>query len=100
MGDWYLNVVIDHVHAPLKAHEGDNSAVGLDPGQINTFTASDGSVLPSRHYRSLETDIKKAQKNGHKRQAKRLHRKVRRRRQDAQNKYCRNIVNTYQLIYV
>ena len=29
-----------------------------------------------------------------------MHRKVKRRRQDARNKYCRNIVNTYQHIYV
>ena len=100
LGDWYLNVVVDKVEAQLAPLRGGNSSIGLDPGQIETFTASDGSKLRSRRYRDSEDKIKLAQKRAHQQQAKYLHRKVRRQRKDDQQKFARNLVNNYNRIWI
>lgn len=66
-----------------------------------TATTSDGDSLASgRYYRSLEGKIAQAQRRGHTRQAKRLHRRAARRRRDALHKFSRCIVNQYHLIAV
>lgn len=94
-GDWYLNVVVDTVEAQLVPHFGEDSAIGLDPGQVNAMTGSDGRILRSRRYRDMEPKIAQAQRRGHKKQAKRLSRKARRQRQDDRNKFNRGVVNDY-----
>jgi putative transposase len=48
----------------------------------------------------LESKIAQAQRRGHRRQAKRLHRRATRRRQDALHKFSRAIVNRYQNIFM
>ena len=100
LGDWYLNVVIDKVEVQLAPLMGQNSSVGIDPGQITAMTASDGSTLRSRRYRDIELKMQKAQKNGHKKQSKRLHRKAKRQRQDDRHKFCRSIINNHALVSV
>ena len=100
VGDWYLNVVVDKVEAQLVPLLGEDSSLGLDPGQINALTGSDGRVLRSRRYREMEPAIQQAQKRGHKKQAKRLHRKARRQRDDDQNKFDRSAVNDVARIWV
>ena len=100
LGDWYLNVVVDKVEAPLAPLLGDDSSVGYDPGFKAALTGSDGSILATGFYRELEPKIAQAQSTGHKRQAKRLARQVRRRRLDARNKFCRQVVDTYARIWV
>ena len=58
-------------------------AVGLDLGLKETVATSDGDKLQAGHfYRSIERKILSAQRRGHKRQAKRLHRTAARRRKD------------------
>jgi putative transposase len=75
--------------------------VGLDLGSKDTVATSDGEKLEAAHfYRSIEQKIATAQRRGHKRQAKRLHRTAARRRKDALHKFSRKIVNTYQTIVV
>ncbi len=54
----------------------------------------------SRFYRAIEHRIAQAQRRGHRRQAKRLHRQAARRRQDALHKFSRRIVDGYQNIVV
>ena len=92
VGDWYLNVVVDRVELPLAAVYGVESSIGLDPGQKVAMTGSDGShyimndngeiepnVIPelrSKRYTEMESDIQQAQRRGHRRKAKRLHRKA------------------------
>ena len=100
VGDWYLNVVVDKVEAQILPHFGRDSSIGLDPGQIDTFTTSDGSKLRSRRYRDSEEKIKLAQKRAHKKQAKCLHRKVKRQRKDDQQKFARELVNSYNRIWI
>jgi len=76
-------------------------AVGLDLGLRETVATSGGDKLEAGHfYRSVEQKIANAQRRGHKRQAKRLHRTVARRRKDALHRFSRTIVNTYQTIYI
>lgn len=96
-GDWYLCVPVTMVvEAQPAAHE----AVGIDLGCKDAAVTSDGARLESGQYRALEPKIAQAQRRGHKRQAKRLHRKATRQRQDAQHKFSRMLVNRYGQIFV
>jgi IS605 OrfB family transposase len=98
VGDWWLclpaPVAIENTVAP-------DAEVGIDLGLHATATTSDGDVLDAgRAYRDLEQKIAAAQRRGHKRQAKRLHRKASRCRANALHRFSRTMVNTYQTIVV
>jgi putative transposase len=98
VGDWWLCLAVEQIsaqRAPVKEE------VGLDLGLKDTVATSDGERLEAGHfYRNLEQQIASAQRRGHKRQAKRLHRSAARRRKDALHKFSRRIVNEYQNIIV
>jgi IS605 OrfB family transposase len=80
--------------APLEA-------VGIDLGLTDTAATSDGDkLIAGQFYRGIEHKIAQAQRRGHKRQAKRLHRKAARRRKDALHKFSRRIVDQYQHIFI
>lgn len=100
IGDWYLNVVVDKVELPLAPLRGPESSIGLDPGLKAALTGSDGSTLGSWFYRDLEPAMARAQRTGHKKQAKRLARTARRRRLDARNKFCRAIIDDHARVWV
>jgi putative transposase len=75
--------------------------VGIDLGLKDIAATSDGDKLEAGHfYRNIEQKIVSAQRRGHKRQAKRLHRTAARRRKDALHKFSRKIVNAYQIIKI
>jgi putative transposase len=98
VGDWWLCLPAEHAvkHVPAP-----KDAVGLDLGLKDTVVTSDGDKLEAgRFYRSIEQKIATAQRRGHKRQAKRLHRTAARRRKDALHKFSRSLVNEYQTIVV
>jgi putative transposase len=98
VGDWWLCVPVERAVGPVPAPK---DAVGLDLGIKDTVASSDGDRLEAGHfYRSIEQKIASAQRRGHKRQAKRLHRTAARRRKDALHKFSRTIVNEYQRIVV
>ena len=91
VGDWWLCIPVEHAvaHAPAP-----NEAVGLDLGLKDTVATSDGDKLEAgRFYRIIEQKIASAQRRGHKRQAKRLHRTAARRRKDALHKFSRKMVD-------
>jgi putative transposase len=98
VGDWYLCLpvpVVDQSPAPRKAE------VGIDLGLKDTAVTSDGERLNGGvFFRSLQLQIGAAQRRGHKAQAKRLHRRAARRRQDALHQFSRRIINAYQNIYI
>lgn len=98
VGDWWLCLPIEReVERAVASRE----AVGIDLGLKAVATTSDGDALEAaRFYRDIEQKISQAQRRGHKRQAKRLHRKAARRRQDALHKFSRQIVDQYQTIVV
>jgi putative transposase len=98
VGDWWLclpvKVEVEQTIAP-------NEAVGIDLGLKDIAVTSDAERLVAgrwtlKHARKLA----QAQRHGHKRQAKRIHRKAARCRADALHKFSRSIVDRYQNIVV
>ena len=98
VGDWWLCVAVDVLVTQVEAR---SEAVGLDLGLKTVVTTSDGEKLEAgRFYRNIELKIALAQRRGHKRQAKRLHRTAARRRKDALHQFSRRMVDQYQTIVV
>jgi putative transposase len=98
VGDWWLCLPVQREVFQSVAQK---EAVGLDLGLKDIVATSDGEKLEAgRFYRSIELKIANAQRRGHKRQAKRLHRTAARRRKDALHKFSRKIVSTYQTINI
>jgi len=96
IGDWWLCLpVLLRVERSVALRQ----AVGIDMGLKATAVTSDGERLEAgRFYRGIEAAIAQAQRCGHKRQAKRLHRRAANRRRDALHKFSRRIVDQYQHI--
>jgi putative transposase len=98
VGDWWLCLPVERSTVPSVAQDAE---VGLDLGLRHTVATSDGDKLEAgRFYRDIEGKIAQAQRRGHKRQAKRLHRTAARRRKDALYRYSRKIVDQYQTVFV
>jgi putative transposase len=98
VGDWWLCLLVRVSKAEVSAP---CPAVGIDLGLKSAACTSDGDRLDhGRFYRDLERKIAQAQRRGHRRQAKRLHRRAANRRRDALHKFSRKIVNRYQHIVV
>ncbi len=96
-GDWWLCAPISvEIAAPVAPCE----AVGVDLGLKTAAVTSDGERLESGVYRRFEPRIAQAQRRGHKRQAKRLHRKAARVRLDAIHKFSTGLVRKYQTIVI
>jgi putative transposase len=98
VGDWWLCV-------PIEVEGSQSSApklqVGIDLGVEHIATTSEGDKLTSgRFYRNIEQKIANAQRRGHKRQAKRLHRTAARRRKEALHRFSTKIVKEYQNIVI
>jgi putative transposase len=98
VGDWWLCVPVEHAVAQVPALKAE---VGIDLGLKSTAATSDGVKLQAGHfYRAIEPKIAQAQRRGHRRQAKRLHRTAARRRQHALHQFSSKIVKEYQTIVV
>ena len=98
VGDWWLCLPTIQKATQSVAQK---EAVGLDLGLKNIVATSDGEKLEAGHfYRSIERKVAEAQRRGHKRQAKRLHRTAARRRKDASHKFSKKIISTYQTINI
>jgi putative transposase len=98
VGDWWLCMAVGY---EAQVSIAPKEAVGLDLGLKDTVATSDGEKLQAGHfYRRIEQRIAQAQRRGHKRQAKRLHRRCARGRKDALHKFSRRIVDSYQTIFI
>jgi IS605 OrfB family transposase len=98
VGDWWLCLAVAREVSQAVAPK---EEVGLDLGLEHIATTSDGEKLRSGHfYRNIEQKIATAQRRGHKRQAKRLHRTAARRRKEALHRFSRKIINEYQSIVI
>ena len=98
VGDWWLclpvSVTADETVAPLES-------VGIDLGLKTIATTSDGEKLEAGRWTAGMADkLAMAQRRGHKRQAKRIHRKAANQRKDALHKFSTRIVRRYQTIVV
>jgi putative transposase len=98
VGDWWLCLPVERA---VSRGVAPRDAVGIDLGLASVATSSDGETLQAaRFYRDSEQKLAHAQRRGHKRQAKRLHRRAANRRRDALHKFSRRIVDQYQNIVV
>ena len=98
VGDWWLCLP---VKITPECSPAPKEAVGIDLGIKDAAITSDGERLEAiRFYRDARCKLALLQRRGHLRQAKRLHRRIRRRRQDACHQFSRKIVDTYQNIVV
>ena len=98
VGDWYIclpvPVAVEQTYAA-------KSEVGIDLGLKDIAVTGDGARLESaRFYRDLEAKIAQAQRRGHRRQAKFLHRTAARRRLNALHQFSRGLVDQYQTIVI
>ena len=106
-GDWYLNQTFDIQMASLPALNGKESYVGIDPGCKNSSTAvgydSSGNrfvhVLDCSFLKDELDNIKRLQRRGHLKQAKRLHRSVTRRRDNAIHQWSRELIHLYENVF-
>ena len=106
-GNWYLNQTFDIQMASLPALNGKDSYVGIDPGCKTSSTAvgydSRGKrfvhVLDCSFLKDELDNIKQLQRRGHLKQAKRLHRSVARRRDNAIHQWSRELINLYEHVF-
>lgn len=97
-GDWYLCLPVTE---PVAESVAPNEAVGIDLGLKTIATTSDGETLEAGKWTARYADqLANAQRRGHKKQVKRIHRKIARCRADALHKFSRSIVDKYQSIIV
>jgi putative transposase len=98
VGDWWLCLPVEVNGEQTVAPK---ECVGIDLGLKDTAVTSDGERLEAgRFYRDAQLRLGELQRRGHRRQAKRLHRTIRRRRQEACHRFSHHIINTYQNIVV
>lgn len=98
LGDWWLCVPVTMIRAQAIAPR---EAVGIDLGLKDIAVTSDGERLEAGRWTHAYAErLAQAQRRGHKRQAKRIHRKIKRCRADALHKFSRSIVERYQTIIV
>jgi IS605 OrfB family transposase len=98
VGDWWLCLPIqvdaEQNVAPLES-------VGIDLGLKSIATTSDGEKLEAgRWTQGHAVALANAQRRGHKKQAKRIHRRAANQRKDALHKFSRRMVDRYQMIVV
>ena len=98
VGDWWLclpvKIEAEESVAPIEA-------VGIDLGLKDIAATSDGDrLLAGRWTLRFAQKLAEAQRRGHKRQVKRIHRKAARCRADALHKFSTRIVDRYQRIFV
>lgn len=98
VGDWWLCLPVEYTSERSVASHG---AVGIDLGLEAIATTSDGETLKAGRWTERYADqLATSQRRGHKRQAKRLHRRIARCRADALHKFSRKIIDRYQTIVV
>jgi putative transposase len=98
VGDWWLCLPVKVEVEPTIAPQ---EVVGIDLGLKDIAVTSEGERLAAgRWTQEYSQMLASAQRRGHKRQAKRIHRKAARCRADALHKFSRKMVDRYQNIIV
>jgi IS605 OrfB family transposase len=98
LGDWYLCMPVERrIDLTVAPRE----SVGIDLGLKILATTSDGDKLEAGRWTQVHADrLAMAQRHGHRKQAKRIHRKAARCRADALHKFSRKMVDRYKNIVV
>lgn len=97
-GDWWLCLPVE---CQKDSSAAPRDSVGIDLGLKTIAATSDGESLEAGRWTQRNAErLASAQRRGHKNQAKRIHRKIKRCRADALHKFSRSIVDRYQTIFV
>jgi len=97
-GRWYVNLAcevakIDHKHQVEE--------VGIDLGLKTSAVLSDGTVIENRsEFKKLEEKLGKAQRAKKKKQAKKIHARIRNKRRDFLHKETTKIAKKYHTLFV
>lgn len=94
-GDWYISISTKVKKQPNQSGQ----PIGIDGGLKTAAVCSDGDQLNGHHYRDVQDQIATADSRGKKKQSKRLHRKVRLRRNDEYHKWTSALVKRASAIY-
>jgi putative transposase len=98
VGDWWLCLPVKMEAEPTIAPQ---EAVGIDLGLKEIAVTSEGErLVAGRWTQGYAEKLASAQRRGHQRQAKRIHRKAARCRADALHKFSRKMLDRYQNIIV
>jgi transposase len=102
LGDWWLCLSVKQdphwVGPPCPARR---KSVGIDLGLKDIAVSSKGERLEAGRWTTrYAEELACAQRRGHKRRAKRIHRKIARCRQDAVHKFTSKIIDTHQNVFV
>ncbi len=110
LGQWWLNLAVatpqtlymsHHLIPQGYAEVAPMELVGIDLGLDRFATTSHGEIIETpRIYRSQEKKLGMLQRRAHKKQAKRLHRRMKRQRRDFACKQAVHIAKTYQFVKV
>lgn len=97
-GNWYLNIVVEVADDDVRPIR---SGVGIDLGLQSFATLSNGDKIENpRHFRTLEERLAKAQRSRKRRQALKIHAKIRNARSDFLHKLSTRLVQDFDYISV
>ena len=97
LGNWYLCIAVEDESEQYNA----SAEVGIDLGLKDVATLSSGKkVSNGRYYRMMERKLGRAQKYRKKRQARKIHAKIKNKRMDDLHKASTSIVRENNLIVV
>jgi IS605 OrfB family transposase len=98
-GDWYVTLTCEVNNIADYHHQ--QSAVGVDLGLKSLVTTSDNETFENpKLTNELADKLAIAQRSGNKLKAKRIHRKITRKRQDNLHKISSKLTSTYKHIVV
>ena len=97
-GHWYINLACE---VAKMDHRHEVEDVGIDLGLKTSAVLSDGTVIENQsHYKKLEERLGKAQRAKKKRQAKKIHAKIKNKRRDFLHKETTKIARKYHTVFV
>ena len=97
-GHWYVNIACEV--AKLKPRHSVEE-VGIDLGLKTSAVLSDGSVIENRsEFRKLEEKLGKAQRAKKKKQAKKIHARIKNKRRDFLHQETTKIAKKYHTVFV
>ena len=95
-GNWYLCLVVK-IEAKICTATGE---IGIDYGCKTAATCSNGDKLETKFTQQYAEKLAIAQRANKKKQAKRIHRKIKNKRADATHKFTSRLVKENRLIFV
>jgi transposase len=97
-GHWYINLACEVSQIETRHSVED---VGIDLGLKTSAVLSDGIVIENKaEFRKLEVKLGKAQRAHKKKQAKKIHAKIKNKRRDFLHKETTKVAQTYHTVFV